>query len=104
MSSDFAVSPTPVPTKCGGISIQYDLKNPKWRYSEDRFEEKALGFADTYRESLMTGVHFQNPRNPFGAWNYESHVVGTLSSGRDKHRMVWTCQEITICPAKFIVS
>jgi hypothetical protein len=34
MSSDFAVSPTPVPTKCGGISIQY-LKNPKWRYSED---------------------------------------------------------------------
>jgi hypothetical protein len=94
MSSDFAVSPTPVPTKCGGISIQY-LKNPKWRYSEDRFEEKALGFADTYRESLMTRVHFQNPRNPFGAWNYESHVVGALSSGRDKHRMVWTCQEIT---------
>ena len=59
------------------------------------FEEKTLGFADTYRESLMTRVHFQNPRNPFGAWNYESHVVGTLSSGRDKHRMVRTCQEIT---------
>lgn len=87
-------SPSPTPTKCGGISIQY-LKRPQWRYSEERFEEKALGFADTYRESLMTRVRFENPRNPFGEWNFGPHVLGALSSGRDKYRMVWTCQEIT---------
>jgi hypothetical protein len=82
----------PFPVKCGGINIQY-LKTGM-RLSDQRFDEYSLGFADTYRESLMTRVRFENPRNPFCEWDFAPNVLGALSSGSDKYRMVWTCQEI----------
>lgn len=65
------------------------------RLSDERFQEKTFGFADTYREALMTRVRFENPRNPFGQWNFAPHVLGALSCGSDRYRMVWTCEEIT---------
>ena len=80
-----------IPSTCGGINIQY-LKD--MRYTSERFEEMALGFADTQREALMTRVNLESPRNIFGGWNYDTHVVGALVSGSDKNRVEWTCIDV----------
>ena len=60
---------------CGGIHLEY-LKSLRW--TAEKFEEKTFGFADTYRESLMNRVRLENPRNPFGNWNYSPSIVGVL--------------------------
>jgi hypothetical protein len=91
---------SPSITVCGGINIEY-LQS--MRYTTTRLEEIIFGFADTYRESLMTRLRLENARNPNGGWKYAPPVVGALTSGKTsgahKDRVIWTCTSERAIPA-----
>jgi hypothetical protein len=37
----------------------------------------------------------ENPRNLSGGWDYSLPVVGAVTSGSDRNKVIWTCTEIT---------
>lgn len=76
---------------CMGINIKH---LQRMDLTEERLEEKIFGFVDTYCKSLSTRLRLENPRNLAGGWNYALPMVGALTAGNDKNRVVWTCQEI----------